>query len=369
VTCPECGGRFRVPRTAPAPESLDAEAITPTKPGPAPPPQDEADDEAEPPRPRRRWRFDVAPYRPDGGVTAPGVVLTFALEALAGVVLGLLSAFIGHWFYLVLLFPLLVGLGLGCAGLLGVGLGKVRNPLIAGLAGVLGACVASATGQLFEYVGFLADRAANRQQIEAVAAWQPAPVPGPPVAGPAPDEVQDARARLAVDGFFGFVDFSARRGVTISRAGSFNDKGMNLGHVGSYIYWGVEFLIMAAVAFAIMRKAATDPFCTACRSWKKDHRLGSLRPPAEEAADALRAGKLGRLDDHDPSTRKKGDLRLHVAVCPNCHDDSPIDVRLVRVTQVQGRDQQKVLAHVTYPGEALAALEELFPGARIGEKE
>jgi ssDNA-binding Zn-finger/Zn-ribbon topoisomerase 1 len=364
ATCPECGTRFRVPELEDAEVERHVSA-TPQKSSPAPPPEEDEPDEEEARPRRRKWRFDVVPYQPDGGVTVPGIVLMLAIEVLAGVVLGLVSAFIGQWFYLVLFFPILIGLGLGGIGIPAIRLGKVRNPLVGGLIGFFGGCVAWTSGQLLGYVAFLAERNENRAQLQAAANWQP----GVGWIGnrPSDEQIREAREILQVKGLFSFIDFSARQGVTISRAGAADDKGMNLGHVGTYIYWAVEFLIMAGVALAVMRKATMRPFCTDCQSWKKNHWLGGLLPPPEEAARAVTAGKLDHLEDHDPAPKKR-ELRLHVAVCPRCHSDGPLEVRLVRIVKTQGRDQETELAHVTYPGEALAALEKLFPEAEVWER-
>jgi hypothetical protein len=350
--CPECGGRFRVPAE---PDT----GVTTEKSQPRPS-ADEGDDEDRP-QPRRKWRFDVKPYRPDGGVTVMGVVLMLGIECSAGLLLGLLSGFIGHWFYLVLLFPILIGGGLGGVGILGIRLGRVRNPLVGGLIGFLGGCVASTSAMFVQYLFFLEQRSERRAELETEANWRPnlslTQAPGDP---------HLARQVLRVKSFFGYIDFEARQGVTItSSSGSSTDKGMNLGYVGSYIYWGVEFLIMAGMAFFIMRKGTMRPYCRACQTWKKDCAVGSLRGRTEDVVAAVEDGKLDVLEEHEPTVKKSGDLRLHVAVCPNCRDESPVDVRLVQMVKVQGRDQPKDLTQVTYPGKALETLEEVFPGAKI----
>jgi hypothetical protein len=80
-----------------------------------------------------------------------------------------------------------------------------------------------------------------------------------------------------------------------------NDKGTNLGYVGSYIYWGVELLILVGVSFAIMLGAASEPFCVQCETWKQERILGGVSPPADEAVDAINQGDLNRLIALNPT--------------------------------------------------------------------
>src|SRR5262249_26828102 len=97
--------------------------------------------------------FEVAPFQPDGGAPFLGVLLTLGLLAPGGLVAGwLLSALIPLvWAVPVIpeeiLFLVLVlaFFGLGAAALVpgrwGLRWGRIRNPLVAGAAGVFGVAV------------------------------------------------------------------------------------------------------------------------------------------------------------------------------------------------------------------------------------
>ncbi len=305
--------------------------------------------------------FEVSPYRPEGGFSQMGSLLAIGLSLVGGLVLGFAAWFISQWFYLVLLFPIAIGAALGGLGRVGVRVGKVRSPLMAGLAGFCGGCVAMIGMQYFEYRQFLRERDQHvPAQLRAMVLQMDknAPLPQDP----------DAAAfveGLRVSSFIDYVDLSARQGVEIKRAkGGGKDKGMNLGYYGSYIYWGVELLIVAGIAFAMTRTAAGEPYCTACNSWKPERAIGTFNHAADHCTRALSEGTLTRLTEPPAAGSPIETLLLAAAVCPHCQSQAPVDVKLQRVS-VNSKGERNVaqLAQVTYPGEALTALETLFQTA------
>jgi hypothetical protein len=274
------------------------------------------------------------PFRPEGGYSLPGLVLTFGLPVLTGIALGFAVSFVRQKFYLMLIFPLLIGLGVGVAGILAVKKGKVRNPFLAGLAGFLGGCVAMVGMHYFDYQRCL-------DQFE--------------------EKFPGFRAQAAQHfSFPKFVDLRAQNGVQLDRGRGGNRGGLNLGYYGSYVYWAVEILIVAGLAGFMMRASASEPFCPSCRTWKKTRPLGRLNIPRDLARQVIAAGEVVRLAGHDLAPGA-GPLMMEVAVCPNCGPGEPVDVTFKEVTRnAKGQEKSVTLTHVTYPGESLPVLESLF---------
>src|SRR5262249_32779753 len=194
-----------------------------------------------------------------------------------------------------------VGVALGLAGTLGIRLGKVRSPVLAGIAGFVGGCVAMLSIQFFDYL---------RVPVEA-------------------------RRAVGIHTFFGYVDFAAHQGVTIGRAtsSSSTDKGMNLGYVGTYIYWIVELLLVAGIAFVIMKNGAGEPFCPEGQAWKQRRTLMTFRPPLDRVVVALEEGDLLRVMAEEEWTTVTGEGVLSASVCPECESRGLIDVKLEQVIQ------------------------------------
>src|SRR5262245_43046502 len=102
-------------------------------------------------------RFDVVPYQPDGGCPPLGLLLTVVLLCLGGVAAGWAASeliplfgeipFLPEEIFLLLfaLAYLLLNLGVLLLGRLGIRLGKVRQPVAARVAGVLGPLVVLAS--------------------------------------------------------------------------------------------------------------------------------------------------------------------------------------------------------------------------------
>jgi hypothetical protein len=109
-----------VPSSSPEPNDPVQRMAGNTAPGPATP------------------RFDTEPFRPEGGIPPLGLVLTMGGSLLSALLIGSVVGYVAQWLYLVLLFPAAMGLGVGAATSFAVKRGKVRNPLIAGLAGGIG---------------------------------------------------------------------------------------------------------------------------------------------------------------------------------------------------------------------------------------
>ena len=211
--------------------------------------------------------FEVTPFRADGGTPMLGVLLTVTLGVIAAGVLGVAASFIGRWFYLILIFPLAVGGGTGLAVALGLTYGKVRSPSVALLAGLLGGIFGMFTMHYCNYRQFL-----NTVEQE---------VPG-----------GIAELEKAGFGFTAFMDARATAGVSIGRG----KKGLNIGYVGSIIYWLAEVGIVLWVVGAIAHSSASEPFCTRCNEWKVAQILyGSLPVSPQAGASAVAEGDAARF--------------------------------------------------------------------------
>lgn len=274
-------------------------------------------------------RFPVQPYQPDGGFSGAGAALVIGLSLLSGAVLGFAASFISQFIYLIFVFPVAIGLGLGFAGSFGINLGKVRNPAVCGLIGFVGGCVAMVSIHYFDYQRALDDPQTPREFVSR--------------------------------GFSGYVDKMAEVGVTVTfgRGGN-KGGGINLGYVGSYIYWIVEILVVAGIAFAIMNSSAAEPFCTRCNSWKTENAAGTLSVPPGTVVEILGSGEIGRLAEQ-PAVPIEGTVNVKIARCHTCGPEVPIDVKVEHVTKnSKGNDETNVLTHLSYPGEVTEVFDAVF---------
>lgn len=300
--------------------------------------------------------FSVTPYAAEGGFRPGGLLLMLLALAGAGAALGLAAHFLGKLIYLILIYPLLIGVLLGAVGRRTARSGHVRSPLLGGLAGFLGGVFAMAVMHYAAYVelqrALQAEMPAEVQtltdeQLEAIVA----------TAGDPEQARQDLAVLRASRSFRQFMDFSAQQGVSI---GSRRSRGINLGYAGTYIYWGIEVLIVGLMALYMMREATSAPYCAVCEAWKES-RVLALVERSDAARRGVEGGDLALLAESGPSTQGWSNFALHGALCPNCKGaHSSLDLKLVEtVPNQKSRPDTRTRAHARWPAAALGAIEAL----------
>jgi hypothetical protein len=311
----------------------------------------------------------VRPYAADGEFSFIGLLTLTLLACVTGVVVGALAGWLSQWFFVVAIFPLLMGAAIGGVGAYGVKASKARLPFLCGAAGLLGGCVAVLAMHEVEYLRFEREMSEIDESVRQVARdfdeLQTRREELDPEFRKLLDHLQkepEIRAALAVDGLLQHLDLKARRGVEIGRSSArAGQKRMNLGYTGSYIYWAVELLLIAGVAYFVMNDAAAKPFCSACESWKAERHLGTFAGSPPATRPALEEGNLTGLVEMagagDPITAT-------LFECPQCAAQAPVDVRLEHIiVNKKGETSKKKLCQVTLPGEALVPLEQAFAAA------
>lgn len=309
--------------------------------------------------------FPTTPYRPEGGFNPVGAVLLLVASLLSGLMLGILAGLVARWLYIVLIFPVLIGGIVGAVGYGVIRLAKVRNTALGAVSGLLGGFFAMLSMHYLAYMNFEAQLsnipAQVREAERKLASMPPEEIQKQPFLD---DQAKQAfsdpvhRAGFRVHNLWTFMHYRAKLGVTLSRTSSVgrNDSGMNLGYIGSWIYWSIEVLIVAGIALAVQHHGAKQPFCRRCQNWKEARNLGVL--PESDAA-ALQEGNLLHFATPPPQ-QVQGLVSVTVEVCPFCQADSPVDVVVSRMTQTGDGVVHQQMAHVTYPGEALPYLEKIF---------
>jgi hypothetical protein len=320
---------------APVPEEGQEEPFEESEDGPALEAEEE-EGEACAPWQDTPARFVPLPYRAEGGCSLARLPLFAGTLLLAGLALGWGASVLGQVCYLILLFPLAVGLALAALAAVACRRARLRNPTLAGLTGLAAGALAVLTMHLCDYQQ-------TRRQLQA----DPASVP------------ETMRRRLAeTDSLGAYLDATAHAGVTVCDR---SDTGFNLGYLGTYAYWAVELVVVAGLGLFGARAAALRPFCAGCGRWKGEHRLGTLHESAE-LLPLLRRGDLAGLAScrsPQPAAGRRGTLVLSAAFCPECREETPVDIRLERLAGGRGLPPGDV-AHLSYPGEALTVLEDVF---------
>jgi len=305
-------------------------------------------------------RFAAQPYQPDGGISGLSAAMLILVLLLAGAALGYAVHWVRQFFYLILLFPILIGVAMGAIGSIIARKAMIRSPLIGGIAGFIGGVAAM---WMMHYFGFqdykaLVDRADPdaRQVARLPAAEREQAI----AQSPNPAEAREILDALAVQTFPQYMDYKAQQGVSIKSSHNFssNDKGLNLGYVGSYIYWGIEVLIVAGITFAMVRAQTREPFCTNCNRWKAWRRLGQFAGPPQRALEGVVNGDVNAIAAAQPGALS-GRLALWIADCDCGRSSAELKLELTEVDK-KNHSAKRVLAISSWQGEAAPVLGELF---------
>jgi hypothetical protein len=301
-------------------------------------------------------RFTPEPFVADGGYSFGGLMMLTGVLGFAGMILGILASWVSQYFYLIILFPCAIGFGVGLAGVFGIKQFKIRQPMLCGLAG----CAAGVFAMLAMHYGDYRRLMSVRDEhipAELQAVVRNLDAIKKDIANQ-PEETQQLVKELEADPEFlkvvkintlwQHIDYKAHEGVELKGK---RGKGINIGYTGSYIYWGVEVLIVAGIALAVMKSSAEEPFCTDCESWKKEVEHGEVGGASADLAAAVREGDLPLA--HAIASGPKGDSLITLWSCPNCGAEAPVDVAVKAVsTNSEGKVEKKDLCKVTYPPEA-----------------
>jgi hypothetical protein len=253
----------------------------------------------------------VEEYRHSGKAPVRGVLLLGSASILGGAAIGLVMFGSSILIYLVLVFPVVFAF----AGFILLGravvAGKVRNPHIATLFGVLIGLAIYASFHVAEYYRF------SNLLIESISSSIPS------------DRLANIDRAATVSnilesttgqrGLLGYLRLTAMEGFSITHLFASEDSGIRLTGTAVYAYWLVEATIIIGLTTAGGRMAGSQPFCEKCEGWFKTlGHFGSI-PSKDEVAfinllrqnDLKEASKLV-LNDGDALPPN---LELYVGTC------------------------------------------------------
>jgi hypothetical protein len=301
----------------------------------------------------------MKPYKPSNIAPASGVQLTLLISILSAVLSGGILSFIAKFFYLIVLFPAVLGGAIGFATSVGGNQGKVRNPLIAGGIAAIAALVGYGSLHFGQYLTF-------KQSFTEEIAQQSGGTPAANI-----DELIDEvlTKETGNKGFVGYVQFTAKQGMEITR--SRGGSGIKLDETFTYIYWLIELAIIEGIAIWIAAKAAREPFCEQSQDWYQEP--GSLASAALENQDQLI--KALNTDDYAIAAtflKPEGEiappcLDLTIQLSPDPNQDRYLIVQKTSVNHKQQKET-KVLLEGLISAKQQAELVEVLNSIETEEK-
>lgn len=320
-------------------------------------------------------KLPLRPYRADGGYEITGLTISLVGGMVAAAVAGFLAHLISQWVYLILIFPVAIGFGVGFVGARAAKWFRVRSPWAAGLAGLLAGVSAMLCMHYFDYQASRSQVAELSPEVQALYQLPPDQFKEFVNNNVEAKEQESANAEYALyhaESLSAYMDAQARQGVELKRVGGSDSGGMNLGYVGSFIYWIVEVLMVALVSAGVMKVQAAEPYCRRCGAWKRQQKLGTMGTDPAAALAAVNSGDTALI--RACARSGPGPTELITYSCPTCPQSCEVDAKLQVIIPPKKKKEKptlKTIAFVTYGQGSLGPLAEAFrdiPPAPLASK-
>ena len=283
--------------------------------------------------------------------TVYGAMTGFMSGAFVGSLCGIAAAMIGHYlFYLVLLFPVVIGLAIGAVIGKSIEYTKLRDPVTSAGAAFVAAVFAAIAVHVTNFSFFQSELAlAPAEELEIARNISYYEENRQALNRGTADLLDLMKAdplylkALQVESIADFLDYEATVGMELksSKTGA-GRKGVNLGYVGTCIYWLAEIGIMAYVAIPLVWRRAKRPFCEQCDQWHSATNLGMCLGKGKDVADLFRRGR-----QHEISTiaDERNMTSFHMMRCPGCGSPGSPILQINRTSVVNGVMKEHPLAH------------------------
>jgi hypothetical protein len=267
-------------------------------------------------------------YKPSGIAPIQGILIALAFAGVAGLIAGGLLWFFDHkiGLYLILLFPAVAGFIVAFATSGGVDTGKIRNPLVAGLIGLLGGVLALGVYHYLSYEISFKDSVK-----EALAQQSKTQVSSADVQKFSDEYL---RGEVGDTGFMGFLKDEAKQGISITRSSS--SSGIELKDGWAWGYFIIEGLIIAGLGVMMSSSSASEPFDERANAWYgKSIYLGGAGGDQRDAfVNALKGGafeQAGSLVRPERAELGLPRVELHARLSPDANaDQAVLEVKSVK---------------------------------------
>ena len=263
-------------------------------------------------------RYKVKRFTLGGRGPSTGLLAAAAVGAVAAVILSMVCAFVGSFFWLLIFFPIIHGVAVGIApGLVG----RITKADYPAQLALIGAASGALSVFGVHYLDYL---------VSSIN-------PGAPTGG-----------------FREFMRLRAEEGVRIGKVFQGGNR-TNLGFTGSVVSWLVELFFTVVAAAGAAQGFVKEPLCRGCRAWKKKRGLGPYKIDLAAATKAAAAGCPAAMVS--PPT---GDdtVTIEIFTCPNCDRDG-IDVHVSGTRTEKDQTVRAASVFVTYPESAQQEFDDL----------
>ncbi len=282
-------------------------------------------------------------------VSFKGIMLLWGGLLLVGILIGWITSLVSNFIYLILVFPVAMGLVAGVFIKSVVVREKIRSRFVVIATGVFAALLIYGSMHFFDYLKFRSSLAKEIQQRMVSEEGQAAPE----------ENVQAFIDYILVEethfpGFLGFILLEAKEGMSISEVGpTSSDSSLNLGAF-TWLLWLVEMVIIGGISIASAHKVTRDLFCEHCDSWVPDQEhIGGVKPELfNQVSERLQCRDFAGLAQMLQLDTGLTSLEFYTRTCKTCNTFPFYLMGFVVSPGKQGQPQSKLfMAQTLTPSE------------------
>ena len=256
-----------------------------------------------------------------------GIVMLVLATIFAGIVLGLLLGFVGQFFFLVGIFPALVGIAGGYVLAQAIKKFKMPNKAVAILMGILMGVMIYGSYTYFDYLQF------QNQLYDAMVTF------GDPTLYIFKDMDKATLTNFLLQettgstGLIGYWKSTVNAGISIISMGGMGSN-FPFNPLWSTLYLISEFLLIAGFAIQGAWEQVNRSFCSRCREWYDKGKELALFEMEDEnkVINAIEHDRYDELKEIMPiEVSKLPCLILKAHSCLKCHNETPL-LELSRLT-------------------------------------
>lgn len=258
------------------------------------------------------------------------------LSICGGIITGAIFGIIGSFIYLIILFPLIMGIIGGNIISENAKYTKIRSSLFITVVSVL---MVIALFFAFHYMRYTI--------FWAVAALQ--------TFGDFSDKSLEA-GKVVVDyalekdtghsGFIGYMLYKAQQGVSIGRI--FRSNRLNLGPIFTWVYWLIEVVVIGFMTISKGKSILKKRFCEDCNSWytEKEHIGGVSISKETEVLNLIKQKDFASVGTALEENSETPSLEFYLQSCKACEkSNSFLSITLAKF--LNGRLVSKDISEIT----------------------
>jgi len=261
----------------------------------------------------------------------------FLLQSIGGgIITGAMFGIIGSFVYLIILFPILMGVIGGSIITRNAKFTKTRNPFLVASASVLTVIALYITFHYMRYTGFWV--------ISAFQAF-----------GDFSDKSLQAgkvvvnyvlKEETGYSGFIGYMLYKAQQGVSIGRL--FRSISLNLGPIFTWVYWLIEAGLIGFITFSIGKDTLKKRFCEHCNSWytEKEHIGGVSINKQMEILNSIKQKDFTSVGATLEENSETPSIEFYLQSCTSC-DKGNSFLSIISAQFLNGRLVSKDILEVT----------------------